>query len=98
MLKFTKHNLKKLESLFEEIEYTVRYEKGNFNAGYCVVQDKKIAIINKFYDVEGRMNCLLDILQTIEVDSNQLEEKNRKLYQQLSKSFISTAESEESED
>ena len=85
MIKFTKHNLKKLETLFEEIEYTVRYEKGNFNAGYCVVKDKKIAIINKFYDTEGRMNCLIDILQSLDLDPQNLEEKSRSLYKEIKK-------------
>ncbi len=87
MLNYTKHNLKKLESLFEVLQYTVRYEKGNFNAGYCIVKDKKIAIINKFYDTEGRINCLLDILQTVEVDDSLLEEKSLKFYRQVMKAM-----------
>lgn len=62
MIKYNRPNLKRLESLFKEIEYTVRYEKGNFQSGYCIVEDRRIAVINKFYDVEGRINCLLDIL------------------------------------
>ncbi|MFT4972429.1 MAG: hypothetical protein ACI9JY_001633, partial [Saprospiraceae bacterium] len=36
-MNYTKHTLKKVELLFEEIGYIVRYEKGNFNSGYCVV-------------------------------------------------------------
>lgn len=77
-MKYTTTNLKKLEALFEEISYTVRYEKGNFQSGYCLVQDKKIAVVNKFYDTEGRINCLLDILVSLEVDASQLSEKSAK--------------------
>ena len=62
MVKYTKSNLQKLELLFKEQEYTIRYEKGNFQSGYCVVQARKIAVINKFFDTEARINCLLDIL------------------------------------
>ena len=62
MIRYNRPNLKRLETLFKELEYTVRYEKGNFQSGYCVVEDRRIAVINKFYDVEGRINCLLVIL------------------------------------
>lgn len=88
MFKYTKHSLKKTEALFEELGYVVRYEKGNFNSGYCVVEHQKIAVINKFYDTEGRINCLLDILAGIEVEPQDLTEKMAKWYKTLSKSSI----------
>ena len=72
--------MKKLEALFEELEYVVRYEKGNFQSGYCVVENRRIAIINKFYDVEGRINCLMDILGNLEVDPTTLSENSEKVY------------------
>lgn len=76
-----------------ELEYTVRYEKGNFNSGYCIVENKKIAVINKFFDVEGRMNCLLDILQNLEIDQEQLSEASVKLLGKIE--FHNTGEEEE---
>jgi hypothetical protein len=33
MIKYTTHNLKKIEVLLEELGYVVRYEKGNFPIG-----------------------------------------------------------------
>lgn len=92
-MKYTRHNLKKLETLFKDIEYTIRYEKGNFNSGYCIVEDRKIAVINKFYDTEGRMNVLLEILATIPVDEARLEESTLKFYKQLLK-FLAREEEE----
>lgn len=85
MLKYTRHSLKKLETLFQELEYTIRYERGNFNSGYCIVEDRKIAVINKFYDVEGRMNVLLEILTTVEVDESKLTETTLKTFKQAIK-------------
>lgn len=85
MVKYTRHNLKKLETLFKELDYTVRYEKGSFNSGYAIVEDRKIAVINKFYDVEGRINVLLEILSGIEVDQKALSEASLKLFKQLGK-------------
>ena len=85
MLKYTRHSLKKLETLLQELEYTIRYERGSFTSGYCIVEDRKIAVINKFYDVEGRMNVLLEILSTMEVDSERLTEASLKTYKQARK-------------
>lgn len=62
MLTTTKHSLKKLETLLKELGYTVRYEKGHFTSGYCLVERRKVAIVNKFYDTEARMNVLFDII------------------------------------
>ena len=93
-MKYTRHNLKKLETLFSEIEYTIRYEKGNFNSGYCIVEDRKVAVINKFYDREGSMNVLLEILARMPVEEEQLEEASLKFYKQIKK-FLSRQDEEE---
>lgn len=92
MLKYTRHSLKKLEALMSELEYTVRYEKGNFNSGYCIVENKKIAVINKFFDVEGRMNCLLDILQNLEYEADQLSDASQKLLKKIAQANNSEEE------
>ena len=85
MVKYTKSNLQKLELLFKEQEYTIRYEKGNFQSGYCVVQARKIAVINKFSDTEARINCLLDILSTIIVMDNVMSAPSKTLYKSILK-------------
>lgn len=63
----------------------IRYEKGNFQSGYAIVQDRKIAIVNKFFDTEGRINCLLEILASVEVAVDILSEKSAKFYKQIEK-------------
>lgn len=83
MFKYTKHSLKKLETLLEELEYAVRYEKGNFQSGYCLVEHKKVAVVNKFYDTEGRINCLLDILSQLDFQPDQLSAASAKFYRQI---------------
>lgn len=85
-LKYTKSNLDKLESLFKELEYTIRYEKGTFNSGYCLVEDKKIIIINKFFDTEGRINVLLDILSTVMVMEDRLSKTGLQFFKNILKS------------
>lgn len=82
-VRYTKPFLNKLEDIFAESDYVLRYEKGNFQSGYCVLKDTKIAIVNKYYTVEGKINCLVDILRLISIDQSRLHEKNQKLLLQL---------------
>jgi len=81
--KYTPNTLKKLEQLFEEARYRVRYEKGNFNSGFCVLEDKRIAVINRFLNVEGRINALVEILPTLSVNEEELSGEMLKWYKQL---------------
>lgn len=96
MLRYTQHGLKKLESLFKEIEYTIRYEKGNFQSGYCLVENRRVAVINKFYDVEGRINCLLEILAQQELGDylEHLSEASLQLYRDIQKTEAAKTEEE----
>lgn len=89
MFKYTKHQLKKVEGLLVEIGYTIRYERGNFQSGYAIVEDRKIAVINKFFDTEARINSLLEILSGIEVNESQLEDKSADFYKMLTTKVLS---------
>jgi hypothetical protein len=84
MVKYTNQFLTKLEELIAESDYILRYEKGNFKSGYCVLKDQKIMIVNKFFAVEGKINALLDILKGVELDTSKFSEKSIKLYEELS--------------
>ena len=82
-LKYTRPFLSKLEDIFAESDFVLRYEKGNFKAGYCLLKDMKVAVVNKYYSLEGKINCLYDILRTIEVDESRLSDKNLRLYLEI---------------
>ncbi len=78
-MRYTKSTLAKIEQALVELSYTVRYEKGHFQSGYCIVQNKKMVIVNKFFDTEGRINCLLDMLSAMPFpEENTLSETTRK--------------------
>lgn len=81
--KYTPNTLKKLEQLFEEAKYIIRYEKGNFNSGYCILEERRVAVINKFLSIEGRINALIEILPTIQVNEEELSGEMLKWYKQL---------------
>jgi hypothetical protein len=91
MIKYTKHNLNKLEDIFRELKITLRYEKGNFHSGYCIVSGKNIVIVNKFFDVEARVNTLLEILEQGGINTDTLSEESQDWYSKLRKSLLHTA-------
>ena len=88
MIKYTKHNLKKLEEIFSELKITVRYEKGTFQSGYCIVSGKNIVIVNKFFDTEARINTLLEILDQGIVDPVGLTPESDEWYQKIRKEML----------
>src|ERR1700723_3706587 len=81
--KYTPNTLKKLEELYEEARYIIRYEKGNFNSGYCILEERRVVVINKFFSIEGRINALLEILPAIEINEAELSGEMLKWYHQL---------------
>lgn len=84
MLKATSTNLTKLETLFSEIGYKIIYEKGHFTSGYCIVNERKTIVINRFYKTEARFNCLITVLNEIDLQQNLLTENSLLFYQKIS--------------
>lgn len=82
-MKYTTTFLAKLEDLIAESDYTLRYEKGNFKSGHCLLREQKIIVINKFYTTEGKINAILEILKTVELNTERFSEKSRRLYEEL---------------
>lgn len=87
-MKYSKHFLNKLEDLLSESDYVLRYERGNFNSGWCVLRDTKIIVVNKFFATDGKINCLLDIIKTVDIDQSGMSEKNKSLYLELSQTKL----------
>lgn len=83
MFKYTTNTLKKIEDLLKEAGYIVRYEKGNFMAGYCVLESKKVIVVNRYYETESRINSLLEIMGKIGIEENELSEGARDFFHEL---------------
>lgn len=82
-LKYNGYILGKIEDLFKASEYVIRYERGNFNSGYCILETKNVIVINKFYDTEARINCLLEIMNEVLIMENNLNDKEMRFYNSL---------------
>ncbi len=87
-IRYTKHFLNKLENIFSESDYILRYEKGNFQSGYCILNENKVAVVNKFYTLEGKINCLIDILRAVDLRTDGLSKKSKDLLNFLAQKEI----------
>lgn len=64
---YTKSELASKEALVKEHGYTIRYERGSFESGHCIVNEKKVIIINKFFRLKARIDCLEDIISKLDI-------------------------------
>lgn len=82
-MKYTQNTLDKLEKILDEVEYVVRYERGTFQSGYCILEQRKVVVLNKFLQVEGRINTVIDIIPQLKIDRNLLSPESLKLYNEV---------------
>ncbi len=82
-MKYTQTTVDKLEAIVEEAGYVLRYERGTFQSGYCILEQRKVVVLNKFLQLEGRINTLLDLIPQLGITTELLSEESRKLYKEI---------------
>ena len=82
-IKFTQTNLDKIEKIIQESGYVIRYERGNFQSGYCILQAKKVVVLNKFFQTEGKINTLVDLMPQLIINFDALTHDSQKLYEEV---------------
>lgn len=60
-----KTELSRLESVVKDNGFSIRYERGSFISGHCIVNDKKIIIINKFFKPKARVETITQIIKML---------------------------------
>ena len=79
-MKYTQATLNKLEKLIEETGYIVRFERGNFQSGFCILEDRKVVVLNKFLQLEGKINTLIDLLPQLQINPEALSPESKKVF------------------
>ena len=79
-MKYNQQTLNRLEKILEEADYVVRYERGSFQSGYCILEDKKVVVLNKFLNTEGRINTIIDLIPNINITYEFLTQDSQKMY------------------
>ena len=88
-MKYNQSLLNKLEKILEEASYVVRYERGSFQSGYCILEEKKVVVLNKFLNVEGRINTLIDLIPLLNITYELLTVDSQKMYNEISHRSVS---------
>jgi len=83
MARLTKGYLSKLEDLVSEGGFMVRYERGNFKSGYCILKENRLVLINNFLPLDGRINTMMDLALHLELEEEKLSDKSRKLLNEI---------------
>ncbi len=82
-MKYTQTTLDKLADILGQSEYVVRYERGTFQSGWCLLEARRIVVLNKFLSVEGRINTLMEIIPQLSIDFDKLTHESQKLYEEV---------------
>ncbi len=90
-IKYTRPFLNRLEDIFAESEYMLRYEKGTFKSGFCLLKDTKVAVVNKYFPLEGKINCLVEILKTVDILPENLRPESQELFLAIKQQTITSA-------
>ena len=76
--------LQELKSLANELGASVRFEKGDFKGGYCIVRDSKVIVINKMTNLQRKIMILSAALNELGIDKIYLSPKLREIIDEMS--------------
>lgn len=82
-MKYNQNTITKLEKVLTESGYIIRYERGSFQSGYCILEDKKVVVLNRFLNPEGKINALIDIIPGIGINYDLLTLQSQKTFDEL---------------
>lgn len=88
-MKYNQSTLDKVEEILHEAGYILRYERGTFQSGYCILEDKKVAVLNKFLGTEGRINTLIEIIASLNFSDFVFSPETQKTYEEVLAKFAS---------
>ena len=90
-MKLTQTTLNKLEDILGESEFVVRYERGNFQSCWFLLESKRIVVLNKFLNLEARINTLLELIPQLDIQFDKLTHDSQKLYEEVKRLSLSEA-------
>ena len=82
-MKYTQNTLDKIEKVIDEAEYVLRYERGTFQSGYCILEERKVVVLNKFLQLEGQISTLCDLIPQLNIKPELLTSDSRKVYEEV---------------
>jgi hypothetical protein len=90
-MKYNPATLNKIEKILAEASYVIRYERGTFQSGYCVLEAKKVVVLNKFLNPEARINILIELIPQLIINFDDLTHESQKMYEEIMKKSVTEA-------
>jgi hypothetical protein len=78
----TKQLLAELEEVVQRLGYKLRYEKGNFEGGYCLLKESRLFVINSRNEAEKRVGIIARNLKEIGIDDIFVKPQIREVIEQ----------------
>jgi len=75
--------IEELKALASQLGATVRFEKGDFKGGYCLLKDSKVIVINKLANTQRKAIILSEALKDLGVENIYLTPKIREIINQM---------------
>ncbi len=75
--------LEDLKKLVAEMGARVRFERGDFQGGYCILKDDKVIVINKLSTTQRKVMILAAALKELGVDDIYLPPKLREFIEEM---------------
>lgn len=72
-----------IKSIAAQLGATVRFEKGDFKGGYCLIKDSKVIVINKNANLQRKAMILAAALKELGVDEIYLNPKLREVIEEM---------------
>jgi hypothetical protein len=82
-MKLNKQTAVRIEEILKQAGWRIIYDKGNFQSGYCKLEDQKIIVVNKFFTFESRLATLIQAISSLELSTVALDEEQQAFIQKL---------------
>ncbi len=87
-----KQMLTELEEVADKLGFKIRYEKGNFEGGYCILKESRLLVVNARNEVERRIIIVSKSLKEIGIDDIFVKPNVREIIEKESKRKLSKNE------
>jgi len=75
--------LQDLKQIAQELGAKVRFERGDFKGGYCIVKEDKTIVINKLSTLQKKVMILTSALKDLGVDEKYLPPRIREIIEEI---------------
>ncbi len=79
--------LEELKQLATQIGAKVRFERGDFKGGYCLIKKDKIIVINKLSNLQRKIYILASALKELGLEQLYISPKIRELIEEFDNNY-----------